>query len=235
MFVNPVCVLCGTPVDAGADGFCRACREDLPPLPSAMCPGCGAQSEYAAVCVRCLAKPPAFDVCIAAYSYHYPVDRMIRKLKYQARLDLARALSGPLIELLEPARRAPPECLLPIPLHRARRRRRGFNQAREIALLLARTLAVPVDEQLVHRHKPTAQQFDLRPEHRARNVKDAFSLVKTMSYKHIAIIDDVLTTGATANELARLLKANGAEQVQVWCLARAIKYPNSAPSGRELR
>ena len=148
---------------------------------------------------------------------------MIRKLKYQARLELARALSGPLLELLEPARRAPPECLIPIPLHRDRQRRRGFNQAREIALILARALPLPVDDQLVRRHKPTAQQFDLRPEHRARNVKDAFSLVETMSYKNIAIVDDVLTTGATANELARLLKAHGAEQVQVWCLARAVR------------
>ena len=222
MLFRLACVLCGAPAGAGADGFCRACREDLPPLPPASCPGCGALSENAAVCIRCLAHPPAFDACIAACNYRYPVDQMIRKLKYQARLDLARALSRPLIERLETAGHAPPDCLVPIPLHRARQRRRGFNQAREIALMLARKLSVPVDDRLVRRHKPTAQQFDLRPEQRARNVKDAFSLMEAKSYRNIAIIDDVVTTGATANELTRLLKRNGTEHVQVWCLARAV-------------
>ena len=221
MLFSLACVLCGAPAEPGAESFCRACREDLPQFPAESCPGCGAPSERAALCLHCCASPPAYDACIAACGYHYPVDLMVKKLKYQARLDLARALSAPLLERLKPAPGPRPDCLIPTPLHRARQRRRGFNQAREIARILARNLAVPVDDGLLRRHKPTAQQYELRPEQRARNVKGAFSLMKTMSYKNVAVIDDILTTGATAHEMARLLKDHGAEHVQVWCLARA--------------
>ena len=219
---NPVCVLCGAPAGAVTDSFCGDCQAELPRLPAGICPGCGAVSEHDALCIRCVVNPPVFDACIAACIYRYPVDRMIKKLKYQARLELARALCQPLLRQLELDCRTRPECLMPIPLHHARLRTRGFNQAREIARILAHDLSVPVDERLVRRHKPTAQQFDLRPEQRAGNVKGAFSLMKAMRYKKIAIVDDILTTGATANELARLLKRNGAEHVQVWCLARAV-------------
>lgn len=146
---------------------------------------------------------------------------MIKKLKYRARLDLAQALAQPLLETAGSGLEIVPDCLLPMPLHRARLRSRGFNQAREIARVLSQRLSLPVDNHLVCRHRPTAQQFELRPEQRARNVKDAFSLLKTMHYNNIAVVDDILTTGSTANELAGLLKRHGAQHVQVWCLARA--------------
>ena len=113
---------------------------------------------------------------------------------------------------------------MPTPLHGSRQRSRGFNQAREIARVLAHHLSLPVDDRLVRRDKATAHQYDLRPEQRENNVKHAFSLNKTNGYKNIAIVDDVLTTGATANELAVLLKRHGSDQVQVWCLARAAPF-----------
>ena len=146
---------------------------------------------------------------------------MIKRLKYQARLDTVRSLSRCLIERIRLDCSEPPECLVPTPLHSSRQRSRGFNQAREIARTLAHHLSLPVDDHLVRRHKATAQQYDLRPEQRKKNVKNSFSLTKTNGYNNIAIVDDVLTTGATANELALLLKRHGSEQVQVWCLARA--------------
>ena len=171
--------------------------------------------------MRCFPQAPAFDSCVSGCSYRYPVDQMIKKLKYQARLDLVHALARPLLEALRRELAVVPGCLLPTPLHRARRRRRGFNQAREIAGVLAQGLSLPVEDQLVRRHRPTAQQYELRPEQRKKNVSGAFSLLKTISYKKIAIVDDVLTTGATAHELTGLLKRHGAQHVQVWCLARA--------------
>ena len=153
--------------------------------------------------------------------YRYPVDQVVKKLKYQARLDLAQALARPLLETIRRDMAVVPECLVPTPMHGARRRRRGFNQAREIARVLSQRLSLPVDDRLLRRHKPTAYQYELRPEQRKKNVTGAFSLKKTMTYKKIALVDDILTTGATAEELARLLKRHGAQHVQVWCLARA--------------
>ena len=146
---------------------------------------------------------------------------MIKKLKYQARLDLVYPLCLPLIERIELDCSVRPDCLIPTPLHDSRLRSRGFNQAREIARVLAQKLYLPVDNHLVRRHKDTLQQYNLSPEQRSKNVRGAFNLIKTNSYDKIAIVDDVLTSGSTANELARVLKRNGAEHVQVWCLAHA--------------
>ena len=146
---------------------------------------------------------------------------MIKKLKYQARLDVIRSLSQLLLERIRLERIEPPECLVPVPLHPTRLRKRGFNQAREIARALVKNLPLPVDDRLLRRHKATAQQYDLSPSQRRMNVKDAFSTSKSMSYKRVALVDDVVTTGATASELACLLKRHGVQHVQVWSLARA--------------
>ena len=221
MLIRHLCLLCGAPAESSADRLCRACFAEMPLPRAGACPGCGPPGAGADVCVRCFPRTPAFDTCLSGFMYRYPVDRMIRKLKYQARLDLIHALCRPLLEKLARDMPVVPDCLLPIPLHRARQRNRGFNQAREIARVLSMRLAVPVDDQLARRHKPTAQQFELLPGERKKNLMGAFSLLKTMPYKNIAVVDDILTTGATADELARLLKRYGADHVQVWCLAHA--------------
>ena len=205
--------------------MCPDCDADLPTRPAGACLCCGNPEPDSGTCVHCFVRAPAFDSCLAGNIYRYPVDLMIKRLKYRARLETARTLSRSLIERIRHECSEPPECLVPVPLHSSRLRSRGFNQAREIARVLAHSLSLPVDDRLVCRHKATAQQYDLRPEQRENNVKSAFSLNKTNVYNRIAIVDDVLTTGATANELARLLKRNGSEQVQVWCLARAAPLP----------
>lgn len=221
MLITSLCILCGAPAESATGRFCPSCYAELPLQPAGVCSCCGAPEPGAAVCARCFHRAPAFDSCLSAYIYRYPVDQIIKKLKYRARLDLAHALAQPLLETTGRGLEVVPDCLLPTPLHYARLRSRGFNQAREIARVLSQRLSLPVDDQLVRRHRPTAQQFELRPEQRARNVKGAFSLLKTMGYKNIAVVDDILTTGSTAHELARLLKRHGAQHVQVWCLARA--------------
>ena len=224
MLINSPCVLCGMADDTTAGQICHGCCADLPARRPGLCLGCGAPVRATAACSRCFPRPPAFDHCIAGCGYRYPVDRMIKKLKYQARLDTLRCLSQPLLERIALETVELPDCLVPTPLHRARRYSRGFNQSREIARVLAQTLRLPVDDRLVQRHKATRQQFELPPEQRISNVKDVFSITKSNSYSRVAIVDDVLTTGATANELARLLKRNGSEHVQVWCLARAAPF-----------
>ena len=225
MFVRTLCILCGAPAESTADRLCRPCRAELPLPPAGACPGCGRSAVAATECARCFPRAPAFDSCLSGCTYRYPVDQMIKKLKYQARLDLVHALAQPLLQTAGRDMDVVPDSLLPTPLHPSRLRSRGFNQAGEIARVLSQRLSLPVDDQLVRRHRPTAQQYELRPEQRAKNVRGAFSLINTVGYKNIAIVDDILTTGATANELARLLKRHGAHHVQIWCLARA------APAG----
>ena len=223
MLITSQCLLCGAPDASATDRICQPCYAELPLQPAGTCACCGAPDADAgrSVCARCAPRAPAYDYCLAGYRYRYPVDQMIKKLKYQARLDLIHALARPLLEAATRDLRVMPDCLLPTPLHRARLRQRGFNQAREISRILSHKLSLPVDDRLIRRHRPTAQQYELRPEQRSRNVKGAFSLLKTMIYKNIAVVDDILTTGATAHELAQLLKRHGAQHVQVWCLAQA--------------
>lgn len=219
------CTVCGAVEGALTDQLCRACLGDMPARPPGVCQGCGAVLDGAALCNRCFVRPPAFDGCIAGCMYAYPVDRMIKKLKYQARLDLVRPLCRPLIERIGLEGAPLPDCLVPTPLHGARLRSRGFNQAREIAAVLAQNLSLPVDDHLVRRYRHTAQQYNLSPEQRLENVRNSFIIIKSKGYERLAIVDDVLTSGATANELARLLKRSGAVHVQVWCAAHA------APAG----
>ena len=221
MFIRSLCILCGAPAGLAGERLCRACRAELPLQPAGVCPSCGGPEAVATDCARCFPRPPAFDSCLSGCMYRYPVDQMIRRLKYLARLDLAHALSRPLLETLDRDMEVVPDCLVPTPMHGKRLRKRGYNQAREIASVLSQRLSLPVDDQLLRRHKLTAYQYELRPEQRKKNVGGAFSLMKTIRYKNIAIVDDILTTGATADELARLLKHHGAQHVQVWCLARA--------------
>ena len=225
MLIPLPCVVCGAVDGALSDQLCQACFGDMPSHPPGCCQGCGGVLDDAAVCRRCFVSPPAFDGCSAGCVYAYPVDRMVKKLKYQARLDLVRPLCRPLIDRIGLEGAALPDCLVPTPLHGARLRSRGFNQAAEIACVLAQELSLPIDERLVGRHKNTVQQYSLSPELRSKNVKDAFILMKSTGYRRFAVVDDVLTSGATAHELALVLKRNGAEHVQVWCAAHA------APAG----
>ena len=221
MLIPSLCVLCGASDGVLTAQLCRDCLADLPVRPHGACQGCGVLLDGAAVCGRCFERLPAFDRCTAGCAYDYPVNQMIKKLKYQARLDLVRPLCQPLLERIEHECTVLPDCLIPVPLHRARRRSRGFNQAGEIARMLAQALSLPVHDRLVQRHRATAQQYDLPPEQRSKNVKNAFSIIRSTGYEMIAVVDDVLTSGATAHELARLLKRHGAGRVVVWCAAQA--------------
>ena len=225
MLIPLPCAVCGTVDGALTDQLCRACLGDLPAHPPGVCQGCGTVLGDAAVCSRCFVPTPAFDGCIAGCMYAYPVNQVIKKLKYQARLDLVRPLCLPLIKRIGYEGVALPDCLVPTPLHGSRLRARGFNQAGEIAGVLAQNLSLPVDGRLVRRQKNTLQQYNLSPEQRSTNVRGAFTLLKSIGYERVAIVDDVLTSGATANELALLLKRNGVAHVQVWCAAQA------APAG----
>ena len=207
------CLLCGE--ESGPELLCAACDAELPAL-AEHCPQCALPSPAGAVCGSCLDRPPHYDRTLALWRYEFPCDRLVQALKYRARLALsgffARSLaSRPLPEV---------DLVVPMPLHPKRLAERGFNQALEIARDLARRLGRPIEPRGVLRVKDTLPQTKLPYEERAKNVRGAFLCKLDLSGASVAVVDDVMTTGATLNELARALKRAGATRVENFVIAR---------------
>ncbi len=172
------------------------------------------------LCGRCLQRPPVFDACVAPFRYAFPVDRMIQGLKYRRELVYGRIL-GQLLARHLSRRETRPELVIPVPLGLARYRERGFNQARELALPVCRSLGLTVSSHLVVRHRETQEQASLDRNERLKNTQRAFALTAPLTARHVAIVDDVVTTGSTANEISKVLRAAGVEWIEVWAVARA--------------
>lgn len=172
------------------------------------------------MCGPCLARPRAIASTVAALSYQFPVDALIHALKYGGHLCIAPVLGEQLLRRVQavPA----PDLLLPMPLHPARLKERGFNQALEIARQVAKARGIPLAADACVRVKDTAPQVSLRWDERGKNVRGAFACKRALDGLRVALVDDVMTTGATANELARTLKQHGAAEVHAWLLARAL-------------
>jgi ComF family protein len=208
------CVLCAAA--SGEQLLCAACAADLPQITEA-CPRCASPSPASAVCGACTAHPPAFDATIAPWRYEFPVDRLVLALKFGGRLALAEAFGAALADRAA-GRRI--DALVPMPLGPARLVERGFNQALEIARHLARTAGLALAPELVRRVRDTAPQTDLPHDARAANVRGAFECGLGVAGRTLAVVDDVMTTGASLEELARTLKRAGAERVENWIVAR---------------
>lgn len=222
----PVCVLCGDPGSQlhglGID-LCPACHNELPRL-TASCARCAEplppmQTSHA-LCGRCQTRPPAYDRCQAMFLYQPPTDHLIQSLKFYNRLELAQLLGTLMANWLEKVIDSTPDVLIPIPLHKNRLQDRGFNQAAEIARPVAKHLNLKLDTKSCTRIKSTSPQSDLSRKERLKNVKGAFEVSGSVS-GHIAVIDDVMTTGSTAHEFARTLQKAGADRVEIWVCARA--------------
>ncbi len=215
------CRLCAAPADR-AGCICRACLEDLPHnhFP---CPCCGAVLASATTipCGTCQRQPPHFDRAHIPYRYAPPLIPFITGLKFHGRLANARWLSELFLTSLKPDAFSLPECLIPVPLHPTRLRERGFNQAMELARPLSQRLRLPLEPHTVQRHRYTPPQSELSGATRRRNLRGAFQLVAPISYQHVALIDDVVTTGSTLNELARVLRRGGVKTIQIWAITRA--------------
>jgi ComF family protein len=213
------CLLCAARTRNNA--LCGGCRRNLPYLPSLCCPSCALPTFDGAVCGACLKRPPKFDRAFGAFSYAHPIDCLIQKLKYRGRLELVRLLGEGLGDRLVASPR--PHLIVPAPLHAARIKQRGFNQALELAREIGKRLNVPVDAVACTKVRATAPQTDLPYAERAKNVRGAFTCKADFSGRHVAVLDDVMTTGATLNEISRVLKQAGAMEVSAWVVARSIK------------
>lgn len=211
------CILCAAP--GGSEPLCSGCRSELPWLGES-CPRCAMPSPGAQVCGTCLRDAPAFDRTVALWRYAPNADRLVHAFKYRGRLALALFLASELALRIDALPAV--DVIVPMPLARERLAERGFNQAHEVAKRLGRLTRIPVAARAVRRTRETADQTGLDPEARARNVRGAFSCDIALDGRRIAVVDDVMTTGASLGELARLLKRAGAAYVENWIVARTI-------------
>ncbi len=201
--------------------LCTACDADLPRLAGALCPRCALQSPRGEVCGRCLSERPHYDATVAALAYEFPADALVHALKFGGEL----ALAGFLADIL--ARVIPLDAIdriIPVPLSPARLRSRGYNQSVEIARHLG---PAKLDLALCVRSRDTPAQMDLPYDERRRNVRGAFRCTRALAGQSVAVVDDVMTTGATLDEIASVLKQAGAARVVNWVVART--FPQSQP------
>lgn len=225
--IEHYCALCDERCEAG-QAICGACEADLPWLQE-RCTVCALPLPASGlICGECLRRPPSFDHVAVPWRFAFPVDSLISRFKHQSRWPLGRLLAEQLARHLHhefDEGLARPKMLLPVPLARKRLRQRGFNQAQMLADWLSPALDIPVDTKLLERVQDTQSQQQLDAAGRRRNLRQAFALkaADQLRGRHVAIIDDVLTTGATAEAIARLLKRAGAARVDVYCLARTPK------------
>jgi ComF family protein len=215
--VPPACLLCGA---RSTRSLCPGCLADLPWHRQPQCPQCALPTPDGQLCGACLQHPPAFDRTQAALTYAFPLDQMIPRLKYHGQLAIAPVLGECLAQALEHAPR--PDRLIAMPLHAARIRERGFNHATEIARSVARQLGLPLDLDSCRRTRDTPPQMGLKYDARRRNVRGAFSCSGEVQEQRIALIDDVMTTGTSLDELAATLKLAGALEVSCWVVARTL-------------
>jgi ComF family protein len=205
--------------------ICLDCQAELP-VQSTACYRCalplhGVTTDTRLLCGRCLNDPPSHDHTLSAFRYAHPIDHLIHDLKFNRKLAVARLLGELMAQQLKKQIQTCPQMIIPVPLHAARLRERGYNQATELARPMARALGIPIDYQHCQRQRATAIQSDLPASERSRNVKGVFSVVKKLPAHHVAIVDDVMTTGATVAELATTLRHAGVEKIDVWVCARA--------------
>lgn len=221
------CILCGHAAPSRTM-LCPLCANELPvnqpacPRCAQVMPACDPGARPPLLCGACMHHPPHFDRAISAWQYAGAVPHLVTTLKFRHGLHLIHPLAeGLLATLRAQPRTAWPEAILPMPLHPSRLRERGFNQALELARPLGHRLGLAVERALCRRTRMTAAQSTLTLRQRKANVRGAFEVTTHCPWRHVALLDDVLTTGHTADELSRVLKRAGVEYVEVWSVARA--------------
>lgn len=218
------CVMCGLP--GGPGNLCAACRADLP-RPGHVCTTCALPvgSGTDDLCGQCLRKPPPWDRVEAALAYRFPVDRLVCRFKFSRDFACGHMLGSELLAAIVAAELRPPDLLVPVPLHRLRHLSRTFNQADLLARQVGQALALPVDSGLLLRTRRTRAQSGLDAAGRKRNTRGAFRCAQqaagALAGRHVALVDDVMTTGATLLECTRTLRRAGVARVSVWVAARA--------------
>jgi len=205
--------------------LCPDCHAELPWIEQA-CFQCGiplhnAQNKQR--CGQCMQKTPAYDHVISVCHYQNPLVWLIQQMKFKKKPAIANLLGHVMARQLKQQKISLPDAIIPVPLHYKRQLQRSFNQSEEIAKVIAKQLFCSLDTQYLERHLPSKQQSGLDAKKRKKNVKGIFRIKNKQRnhYTHVALVDDVMSTGSTVNEIARTLKKNGVKKIDVWVLARA--------------
>lgn len=223
------CVLCAENINRDID-LCFDCDNDVPRMNQA-CYRCafplkGNLCEQN-LCGSCLQKPPAFDRTLALCRYEEPIITFINLLKFSGQLKYAKILNQLFINYIKSNNQYLqhlPECIIPVPLHPSRLKERGFNQALELCRNVAKYFAIPILPNICQRIRATTSQSLIAAKERQNNMKNAFVITQEFNAKHIAIIDDVVTTGSTIAEISKLFKSHGVKQIDIWCYAKTILH-----------
>jgi ComF family protein len=221
LFAPGLCLACGCELD-NSDSLCDCCGERLERVPNP-CRYCGQPNPIPGqVCPACLLNPPRWQRLVAPLQYRGLTRDYLRQLKYDEARHLAKTLCR---QCLEPFRQAAsrPEVLLPVPLHRERLFERGYNQAQEIAGVWSREFGIPIERKALRRTRATPSQSGLSANQRRQNMHRAFAFRSRREYRHVAIVDDIVTTGSTVTEITKALHRAGVEYVEVWALARVYR------------
>jgi len=213
------CILCRGHTQSH-QGICERCHPDLPWITS-HCPRCNLPQNHNHLCAQCLQPDQPIEQVFALFDYQFPIDQLITQVKYHNKpaymMALSQLLIAPLTHFLKTTGK--PDLLLPVPMHPQRLRERGYNQAEILAETIARHTGIANNSSLLIKQRPTAQQMSLSRQARFTNLKNAFEC-RAVPPKHVAIVDDVMTTGTTVREIAALLKRQGAHRVDVYTLVR---------------
>lgn len=212
------CLLCDDQME-WLHGLCENCLQGLPWNTSA-CRRCALPLASGQVCRRCQTRPGPFDTIITPLIYRQPVDRMICELKYSARLAWARTAAGLIVDTIRYRDEPLPDLLVPVPMTLRAVRRRGFQPSTTIARLIGKRLKIRTHESIVGKYRETKRQSTLTHRERESNISGVFEVWQQSVGRKIVLVDDVVTTGSTVAELARILKKTGAAQVRVWAFAR---------------
>jgi ComF family protein len=218
----PRCVLCG--LSSTSICICPSCETDLP-RPGPHCYQCGLPlaSALDRICGACITNTPPFTRTVYPLQYRFPADRLVQAFKFKRQLAAGRVLSHLLCEYVSANDLHRPDVLIPVPLHNLRMTKRGFNQACELGSYVGNVLDIPLLTTALRRHRHTQAQSGLSRKQRRRNVRGAFYWHGPIQPgRHIALIDDVMTTGTTVTECTRVLKKAGARRVDIWVAARAM-------------
>lgn len=229
-FLSKQCLLCLSPTN-NKHLLCSGCESELPkntshcmicaiPFPTSQ------MAENTLICGKCQKAPPYYTTSLIPHIYALPLKQLISQLKFQGNLTVVPLLAENFIHSIKHRKNNLPECIIPVPLHPQRLRQRGFNQALELARIVAKKFDIPLDYSLCQRNKATPFQSGLSAKQRKLNLKNAFIVTRSPAYKHVAIFDDVVTTGTTVNELAKQLKKSGIETIEVWAIARTANKNN---------
>ncbi len=203
------CFLCANRSE-GPETICPAYLIDLP-FNTTACPACARPNTASRLCAACLNRPGSpgrighsgvfINKSRALFQYHYPVNHIIQCMKFRQCIELANYLGGMMGEIFFNDDTARPDCIIPVPLHTRRLISRGYNQSVELARPLAKQLGVNLDTYSCKHVRNTIPQSDLPAKKRQGNVRNAFSVTQGINYNHVLLIDDVITTGSTVNEL----------------------------------